>query len=63
MAPGKEFRFFADEAEFLKTAAKIPRANCVLDSSRIISQGIPLTEVHDSIELCLRNWKAAGYDT
>ena len=63
MAPGKEFRFFADEAEFLKTAAKIPRANCVLDSSRLISRGIHLTEVHDSIELCLKNWHDSGYDS
>ncbi|MDD5261407.1 MAG: sugar nucleotide-binding protein [Methylacidiphilales bacterium] len=58
MAPGKEFRFFADEAEFLRTAAKVPRANCVLDSSRITGRGIHLTEVHEAIESCLKNWRA-----
>jgi hypothetical protein len=28
----KNFQFFTDEAEFMRTAAKTPRSNCVMDS-------------------------------
>ena len=35
----KEFRFFDDEAEFMRVAAKTPRSNCVLDSSKLQRPG------------------------
>lgn len=54
----REWKFFQDEAEFMAQAAKTPRSSCVLDSSKILSCGITLTEVHDSIGQCLRNWRA-----
>jgi dTDP-4-dehydrorhamnose reductase len=50
------FSFFTDEKEFMQTAAKTPRSNCVLDSSKITSYGIPLTETRDAIAKALRNW-------
>ncbi|NND97944.1 MAG: sugar nucleotide-binding protein [Pirellulaceae bacterium] len=53
----KQFDFFADEAEFMRTTAKTPRSSCVLDSSKIINAGIPLTEVHEAIEKALVNWQ------
>jgi nucleoside-diphosphate-sugar epimerase len=56
----KEFRFFESEDEFMATAAKTPRASAVMDSSKILSHGVPLTEVHQAIETCLKNWKAAS---
>ena len=31
----KDFQFFNDEAEFMQTAAKTPRSNCVLDCSKL----------------------------
>lgn len=52
----RRFSFFADETEFMQTAAKTPRSNCVLDSSKILSFGIPLTETHEAIAKALRNW-------
>jgi len=53
----KDFAFFKDESEFMKTAAKTPRSNCVLDSSKLESRGIRLTEVHAAVERALREWK------
>jgi dTDP-4-dehydrorhamnose reductase len=53
----KNFQFFADEAEFMRVAAKTPRSNCVLDSSKLAATGIRMTEVHEAIETALRNWK------
>ena len=54
----KEFRFFDDEDDFMAKAAKTPRSNCVMDSSKLAGVGIQLTEVHEAVETALRNWKA-----
>jgi dTDP-4-dehydrorhamnose reductase len=52
----KEFKFFKDESEFMQVAAKTPRSNCVLDSNKILSTGIKLTEVHEALDKALANW-------
>ena len=54
----KQFQFFTDEADFMQKAAKTPRSNCVLDSSKLAATGIAMSEVHDAIATALRNWKA-----
>jgi len=54
----KEFKFFKDEAEFMKIAAKTPRSNCVLDSSKMLNTGIKLTEVHEALDRALSSWVA-----
>jgi dTDP-4-dehydrorhamnose reductase len=51
------FEFFADEAEFMRTAARTPRSNCVLDTSKLAHTGIQMTEVHAAIEQALRDWR------
>jgi dTDP-4-dehydrorhamnose reductase len=53
----KDFRFFKDEDEFMRIAAKTPRSNCVLDSSKLLATGIRLTEIHEAVETALRTWK------
>lgn len=53
----KDFEFFADEAEFMRVAAKTPRSNCLLDTSKLEGAGIVMTEVHEAIEKALREWK------
>jgi dTDP-4-dehydrorhamnose reductase len=55
----KEFSFFKDEDEFMQTAAKTPRSNCVLDSTKLARTGIVMTEVHEAVEKSLRNWVPA----
>jgi dTDP-4-dehydrorhamnose reductase len=56
----KDFKFFANEDEFMRTAAKTPRSNCVMDSSKLAAVGIRLTEVHEAIERDLRRWVKAS---
>lgn len=56
----KTFTFFKDEDEFMATAAKTPRSNCVLDCSKLARAGIRLTEVHEAVERALRSWKKAA---
>ncbi len=56
----KRFEFFASEQDFMRTAAKTPRSNCVLDPSKLASAGIRLTEVHEAVERDLRAWRRAA---
>ena len=56
IAQGKEFKFFKDEAEFMKTTATTPRSNCVMDSSKLEDAGIHLTPVQEAIQSALAHW-------
>lgn len=52
----REFRFFESDEKFLATAAKTPRSNCVMDSSKLLSQGIALTVEEEAVRRSLRDW-------
>ena len=54
----KNFTFFDNEADFMAKAAKTPRSNCVLDTSKLESVGIKMRPVEEALEWSLRNWKA-----
>ncbi|HUR60594.1 MAG TPA: sugar nucleotide-binding protein, partial [Opitutaceae bacterium] len=56
----KDFVFFKNEDEFMQVAAKTPRSNCVMDSSKLASVGITMTEVHEAVARDLRNWQKAA---
>ena len=56
IVPGRSFEFFANEAEFMTTAAKTPRSNCVLDNSKALRAGLRLPHVRDAIERSLARW-------
>lgn len=56
----KEFSFFQDETEFMHVAAKTPRSNCTMDSSKLAGVGIKLTEVRDAVSRDLRRWQRAA---
>ena len=56
----KDFQFFTNEAEFMRTAAKTPRSNCTMDSSKLAAVGIVMTEVHEAVERDLRRWVKAA---
>ena len=54
----KKFQFFTNEEEFMRLAAKTPRSNCVLDTTKLQAAGIAMTEVHEAVERALREWKS-----
>jgi dTDP-4-dehydrorhamnose reductase len=56
----KEYVFFKSEDEFMHVAAKTPRSNCVMDSTKLASVDITMTEVHDAVARDLRNWRKAA---
>jgi len=55
----KDFQFFSSEEEFMKTAARTPRSNCVMDATKLAAAGIELTEVREAVARALRDWKTA----
>ena len=56
----REFSFFNNEDDFMRTAAIAPRSNCVMNSDKLRHVGIQMTEVHEAIERDLRNWTKIG---
>ncbi len=53
----KEYRFFSDEGEFMQTAAKTPRSNCIMSPAKLAAAGIRMTPVRDALREALKNWK------
>ena len=53
----KDFQFFANEAEFMSLAAKTPRSNCTMNSNKLASAGIHMTEVREAMWRDLKNWQ------
>ncbi len=54
------FDFFKDEGEFMHLAAKTPRSNCIMDSSKLASVGIRMTEVREAVTRDLKRWVRAA---
>lgn len=58
LKPTKSFEFWKSEEEFYAKAAKTPRSNCVLDSSKLLKvPGIKMRSAADAIDDALNNWK------
>ena len=45
----KKFNFFKSEEEFMQKAAKTPRSNCVLDTSKAEKAGIGMRPVEEAM--------------
>lgn len=54
----REFSFYSDEDEFMLKAARTPRSNCVMDSSKLSSVGITMSPVEDAFRGALKGWVA-----
>lgn len=50
----KHFNFFENEAEFMDQAAKTPRSNCVLDTSKARKAGIGMKCVEEAMRESMR---------
>ena len=56
----KEFRFFETEERFMALAAKTPRSNCVMDSSKALAAGLKLRPIEEVLRESLANWCVEG---
>jgi dTDP-4-dehydrorhamnose reductase len=54
----RDFQFFESDDQFMKLAAKTPRSNCVLDSTKAIAAGLPLSPIEEALETAMRSWKS-----
>jgi UDP-glucose 4,6-dehydratase len=56
LTPERTFEFFENEDSFMRIAAKTPRSNCVLDSTKLESVGIHMAPVEEAVVQSLREW-------
>lgn len=52
----KKARFLKID-EFYKQINTLPRSNCIIDNRKILSTGIQMSEINESIDKCLDTWK------
>lgn len=57
LKPARKFEFWASDEEFYKVAAKTPRSNCVMDTTKLLSVGVKIRPVEEALEDSLKNWK------
>ncbi|MFO0975456.1 MAG: sugar nucleotide-binding protein [Planctomycetaceae bacterium] len=54
----RNFQFFDSESQFMTMAARAPRSNCVLDSTKAVNAGLPISPIEVALDNALKNWKA-----
>jgi dTDP-4-dehydrorhamnose reductase len=54
----RDFQFFESDDQFMKLAAKTPRSNCVLNSTKAIAAGLPLSPIDEALEKAMKNWQS-----
>ena len=57
LKPARNFEFWESDEEFYKVAAKTPRSNCILDTTKLLAAGVKIRGVEEALEDSLKNWK------
>jgi|SRR5438477_2351961 len=57
LQPRRSFEFWANDEEFYRLAAKTPRSNCVLDTSKLLATGIEMRPVTEALKAALKAWR------
>jgi dTDP-4-dehydrorhamnose reductase len=57
LKPKRKFEFWANDEEFYRVAAKTPRSNCVMDTTKLTGAGVKIRPVQEALEDSLKNWK------
>lgn len=60
LKPSRTFEFWQSDEEFYRVAAKTPRSNCVLDTSKLLATGVQLRPVLEALDDALRHWTPRG---
>ncbi|MCC7338715.1 MAG: sugar nucleotide-binding protein [Pirellulaceae bacterium] len=58
LLPARSFDYWENDDEFYRVAAKTPRSNCVLDTSKLIASGVKIRGVEEAIMDSLESWQA-----
>lgn len=59
LKPDRNFEFWKDDEEFYREGAKAPRANGILDVSKLLATGVRMRPVQDALEDSLERWQPA----
>jgi dTDP-4-dehydrorhamnose reductase len=60
LKPHRHFQFWADDTEFYRRGARVPRSNCILDVSKLLAAGARMRPIEHAIEHALKHWKPAA---
>jgi len=60
LKPVRHFSFWENDGEFYHCQAKVPRSNCILDVSKLLSLGVKMRPVEDALEDALERWMTAS---
>ncbi len=58
LQPKRGFEFWGSDEEFYKLAAKTPRSNCVLDTSKLLAAGVKVRPVEAALLAALKEWRS-----
>ena len=56
----KEFKFFSDIEDFYLSTGSVPRSNCRVSNQKLLNAGVQISNVHDSIENCVKKVNELG---
>jgi dTDP-4-dehydrorhamnose reductase len=56
IAPNRSFSYFESEEQFMNMAAKTPRSNCSMDSTKLADAGIKMRPIQQAIAESLVEW-------
>ena len=57
LRPDRAFEFWENDEEFYRVAAKTPRSNCVLDTTKLTAAGVRIRPVGEALAAALRDWR------
>ncbi|MEI7809656.1 MAG: dTDP-4-dehydrorhamnose reductase, partial [Verrucomicrobiota bacterium] len=57
LKPARKFEYWANDEEFYRVAAKTPRSNCVMDTTKLLAAGVIIRGVEEALADSLKNWK------
>jgi UDP-glucose 4,6-dehydratase len=57
LKPQRQLEFWKNDEEFYRFAARTPRSNCILDSSKLLRAGVRMRPVEEAIEDSLERWQ------
>jgi dTDP-4-dehydrorhamnose reductase len=60
LCPNRSFEYWESDEEFYRVAAKTPRSNCILDTSKLIQAGVKMRSVAQALEEAIERWQPAG---
>jgi dTDP-4-dehydrorhamnose reductase len=61
LRPLRLFDFWRDDAEFYSQGNRVPRANGILDVSKLLATGVSMRPLAEAIEDALKNWRGESF--